>query len=404
MNDPFVGTLTFVRVYSGILPAGSQIRNTAKGKLERVGRMLQMHANERTDIKEARSGDIVALAGLKDTVTGDTLCNVMPSGTSQSANTGVVLERIRFPSPVIKLALEPKTKSDQENMGLALSKLAREDPSLRFNKNEGSGQTTIEGMGELHLDIVVDRMKREYNVECIVGEPQVAYKETITRSALVDYTHKKQSGGAGQFARVKIEFVPLKLSEESGVEGADNVDDIKTLEFVNEIKGGAIPKEYIPAIEKGIESVLQSGVVAGFPVIGVKAILLDGAFHDVDSSSLAFELAAKAATREGLRKALSRLKEPIMKVDVFSPEDYLGDVIGDINSRRGQIITLGDRGNAKTVSATVPLSNMFQYVSTLRSMSKGRASYSMELSAYNFVPPTVEKEVAAKFGGVSTSE
>jgi elongation factor G len=401
MNDPFVGTLTFVRVYSGVLSAGTQLRNTAKGKMERVGRMLQMHANERTDVKEARSCDIVALAGLKDTVTGDTLCNVPTTG---GPNTGIVLERIRFPSPVIKLALEPKTKSDQENMGQALSRLAREDPSLRYNKNEGSGQTTIEGMGELHLDIVVDRLRREYNVECIVGEPQVAYKETITRTALIDYTHKKQSGGAGQFARVKIEFTPLFANEgsDSGTDNGENDDDLKVLEFVNEIKGGAIPKEYIPAVEKGIEAVLHSGVLAGFPVIGVRAVLLDGAFHDVDSSTLAFELAAKAATREGLRKAGSRLKEPIMQVDVSSPEEYLGDVIGDINSRRGQILDLGDRGMSRTVAASVPLSNMFQYVSTLRSMSKGRASYSMELNGYSFVPPNVEKDVITKYGSGAT--
>eukprot|EP01040_Poterioochromonas_malhamensis_P008982 gene8982-9724_t len=383
MNDPFVGTLTFARIYSGVLKSGSSVRNSVKGKSERIGRMLQMHANERTEVKEARAGDIVALVGLKDTITGDTLCDPENS---------VILERMDFPDPVIKIAVEPKTKADQEKMGQALNRLAKEDPSFRYSRDEESGQTTIEGMGELHLEIIVDRMKREFKVECNVGEPQVAYREAITASAMIEYLHKKQSGGAGQFAKVKIEFGPT----EEGSTG--------DFEFVNEIKGGNIPKEYIPAVQKGIESVLGNGVVAGFPVLGVKARLVDGQYHDVDSSSLAFEIAGRAATREGLRKCKSRLKEPIMKVDVLSPEDFVGDVIGDLNSRRGQIVELGDRGNLRTIQAYVPLANMFQYVSTLRSISKGRAQYSMELHTYEFVPAAVEKELSAKFKPNSASD
>ena len=376
MNDPFVGTLTFTRIYSGILKTGTNVRNSVKGKQERVGRMLQMHANERTEVKEARAGDIVAIVGLKDTVTGDTLCE---------ETSPVILERMEFPKPVIKIAVEPKTKADQEKMGLALNRLAKEDPSFRYNRDEETGQTTIEGMGELHLEIIVDRMKREFKVECNVGEPQVAYREAITQPASVEYTHKKQSGGSGQYAKIKLEFAP----NDEGAEG--------DVEFVSEIKGGAVPKEYIPGVQKGIESVLASGIIAGFPVLSIKATLTDGAYHDVDSSVLAFEIAGRAATREGLRKCKSRLKEPIMKVDVQSPEEFLGDVIGDINSRRGQIAELGERGNFRTVSALVPLANMFQYVSTLRSLSKGRAQYSMELHSYDFVPPNVEKELQAKY-------
>lgn len=376
MNDPFVGALTFTRVYSGVLQAGTNVKNSVKGKSERVGRMLQMHANQRTEVKEARAGDIIALVGLKDTTTGDTLCD---------PNSEVILERMEFPKPVIKIAVEPKTKADQEKMGLALNRLAKEDPSFRFNRDEESGQTTIEGMGELHLEIIVDRMKREFKVECNVGEPQVAYREAITQPATVDYTHKKQSGGSGQFAKVKLVFEPL----EEGGEGE--------VEFVSEIKGGAVPKEYIPGVQKGIESVLSAGVLAGFPVLAVKATLVDGAYHDVDSSVLAFEIAGRAATRQGLRQAKSRLKEPIMKVDVISPEEFLGEVIGDLNARRGTISELGERGNMRTVSALVPLANMFQYVSTLRSLSKGRAQYSMELSGYDFVPPNVEKDLISKY-------
>lgn len=383
MNDPFVGTLTFTRIYSGVLKSGTSVRNTVKNKSERVGRMLQMHANERTDVKEARAGDIVALVGLKDTVTGDTLCD---------PDNAVILERMDFPNPVIKIAVEPKTKGDQEKMGLALNRLGKEDPSFRFSRNEETGQTTIEGMGELHLEIIVDRMRREFKVDCNVGEPQVAYREAITQPATVEYVHKKQSGGAGQYAKIKIEFYP----KEDGVEG--------DVEFVSEIKGGVVPKEYIPGVQKGIESVLGNGVIAGFPVLGIKAVLVDGAYHDVDSSVLAFEIAGRAATREGLRKCKSRLKEPIMKVDVLAPDDFVGDVIGDINARRGQISDLGDRGNLRTVSALVPLANMFQYVSTLRSISKGRAQYSMELHGYDFVPPNVEKEIQAKFRPQSVVE
>ena len=383
MNDPFVGQLTFTRIYSGVLTSGSQVKNTVKDKMERVGRMLQMHANERTEVKEARAGDIIAIVGLKDTVTGDTLCD--------PANL-VILERMDFPNPVIKISVEPKTKADQEKMGLALNRLAKEDPSFRFSRDEETGQTTIEGMGELHLEIIVDRMKREFKVECNCGEPQVAYREAITIPATVDYTHKKQSGGSGQYAKVKLEFTPTEDVSEGEVE------------FVSEIKGGAIPKEYIPGVQKGIESVLGAGIIAGFPVLGLKASLVDGGYHDVDSSVLAFEIAGRAATREGLKKCKSRLKEPIMKVDVQSPEEFLGDIIGDINSRRGQVSDLGERGNFRTVSALVPLANMFQYVSTLRSMSKGRAQYSMELHSYDFVPPNVEKELSAKFKPTATDD
>jgi len=375
MNDQFVGSLTFTRIYSGVLQTGSTVSNSVKGKSERIGRMLQMHANERTEVKEARSGDIVAIVGLKDTVTGDTLCD---------PNDPVILERMDFPNPVIKVAVEPKTKADQEKMGLALNRLAKEDPSFRYQRDEESGQTTIEGMGELHLEIIVDRMKREFKVECNVGEPQVAYREAITQMATVEYTHKKQSGGSGQYAKIKVEFEPS-----DGKEG--------DVEFISEIKGGAVPKEYIPGVQKGIESVLGAGIVAGFPVLGIKAKLIDGAYHDVDSSVLAFEIAGRAATREGLKKCKSRLKEPIMKVDVISPDEFVGSVVGDINARRGQITELGERGNMRTVSALVPLGNMFQYVSTLRSLSKGRAQYSMELNCYDFVPTDVEKKLSEKY-------
>merc|ERR1711988_562044 len=379
MNDPFVGSLTFTRIYSGVLEAGSSVRNPVKGKNERIGRMLQMHANERTECKVARAGDIVAIVGLKDTTTGDTLCDPKDA---------VILERMDFPAPVIKVAVEPKTKADQEKMGIALNRLAKEDPSFRYSRDEETGQTTIEGMGELHLEIIVDRMMREFKVDCNSGEPQVAYREAITQPATVEYTHKKQSGGSGQFAKVKLEFAPAE--NEAEIEEGD-------VEFNSEIKGGAIPKEYIPGVQKGIESVLGAGVVAGFPILGVKATLVDGGFHDVDSSILAFEIAGRAACREGLKKCKSRLMEPLMKVDVQCPEEYLGEVIGDLNSRRGQIDELGERGNFRTVSALVPLANMFSYVSTLRSLSKGRAQYSMVLDKYDFVPPNVEKELSAKY-------
>jgi elongation factor G len=378
-SDPFVGTLTFTRVYSGVLTTGTSVYNSVKGKTERIGRMLQMHANERTEIKSAVAGDIVALVGLKDTTTGETLCK---------KENAVILEKMDFPEPVIKVAVEPKTKGDQQKMGEALMRLAAEDPSFRFSRDEETGQTVIEGMGELHLEIIVDRMKREYQVEANVGAPQVSYREAITAIAEIDYVHKKQSGGSGQYARVKIQFQPKEYNSDEG-----SMD----FEFVSDIKGGSIPKEYIPGVQKGIESVLGQGVVAGFPVLGLKATLLDGAYHDVDSSVMAFEIAGRAATREGLRKAKARLMEPLMQVDVTTPEEYMGDILGDINSRRGMVGDLGERGNVKTISAQVPLANMFQYVSTLRSMSKGRANYSMKLANYDFVPPNIEEELKKGF-------
>lgn len=378
-TDPFVGSLTFTRVYSGVMTAGSSVYNSVKGKNERIGRMLQMHANDRTEIKSAVAGDIVALVGLKDTTTGETLCD---------KSNAVILEKMEFPEPVIKVAVEPKTKGDQQKMSEALIRLASEDPSFRFSRDEETGQTVIEGMGELHLEIIVDRMKREFSVECNVGAPQVSYREAITATAEIDYTHKKQSGGSGQYARVKLVFEPKDFSEEEG-----SMD----FEFVSDIKGGSVPKEYIPGVQKGIESVLGSGVVAGFPVLGMKATLIDGAYHDVDSSVMAFEIAGRAATREGLRKAKARLMEPLMQVDISTPEEYMGDILGDINSRRGLVGDLGERGNVKTISAQVPLANMFQYVSTLRSMSKGRANYSMKLANYDFVPPNVEDELKKGF-------
>ena len=385
-NDPFVGTLTFTRIYSGVLEAGTSVYNSVKGKNERIGRMLEMHANDRTEIKSAVAGDIVALVGLKDTTTGETLCD---------KNNAVILEKMDFPEPVIKVAVEPKTKADQQKMSDALIRLAAEDPSFRFSRDEETGQTIIEGMGELHLEIIVDRMMREFNVEANVGAPQVSYREAITAPAEIDYTHKKQSGGSGQYARVKIQFEPKEFSDEEG-----SMD----FEFASDIKGGSVPKEYIPGVVKGIESVLGSGVVAGYPVLGMKATLVDGAYHDVDSSVMAFEIAGRAATREGLRKAKPRLMEPLMQVDVTTPEEYMGDVLGDINSRRGQVGDLGERGNTKTISALVPLANMFQYVSTLRSMSKGRANYSMKLANYDFVPPNIEAELKAGFKAAEEEE
>jgi len=326
MTDPFVGTLTFARIYSGVLASGTNVYNSVKGKNERVGRMLQMNANDRTEIKEARAGDIVALCGLKDTTTGETLC------FKESA---VILEKMEFPEPVIKVAVEPKTKADNQKMGEALVRLAGEDPSFRFSRDDDSGQTIIEGMGELHLEIIVYRMMREFNVECNVGAPQVSYREAITQSAEIDYTHKKQSGGSGQFARIKMIFEPKDTTE------AD-------FEFAENIKGGAVPKEFIPGVQKGIESVLSSGPIAGFPVLGMKATLIDGAYHDVDSSVMAFEIAGRMACREGLRKGGGRLMEPLMQVDVTTPEEYMGDVLGDINARRGLVQDLGERGNVKT--------------------------------------------------------
>merc|ERR1712232_53157 len=385
-NDPFVGSLTFTRVYSGVMEAGTNVYNPVKGKNERIGRMLQMHANDRTEIKSAVAGDIIALVGLKDTTTGETLCD---------KDNAVILEKMDFPEPVIKVAVEPKSKADQQKMSEALIRLAAEDPSFRFSRDEETGQTIIEGMGELHLEIIVDRMKREFNVEANVGAPQVSYREAITATAEVDYTHKKQSGGSGQYARVKLVFEPKEFSDEEGA---------MDFEFASDIKGGNVPKEYIPGVQKGIESVLGQGVVAGFPVVGMKATLTDGAYHDVDSSVMAFEIAGRAAAREGLKKAKARLMEPLMQVDVSTPEEYMGDVLGDINSRRDLVGDLGERGNVKTISAMVPLANMFQYVSTLRSMSKGRANYSMKLGNYDFVPQAVEEELKKGYTQVDDDE
>jgi elongation factor G len=373
MSDPFVGSLTFVRVYSGVLTSGAQILNSVKDNRERIGRMLQMHANHREDIKETRAGDIVALAGLKNTTTGDTLTDPQHP---------VVLERMVFPEPVIEIAVEPRTKGDQEKMGQALARLATEDPSFRVTVDQESGQTVIKGMGELHLEIIVDRMKREFKVDANVGAPQVAYRETITRTAEVDYTHKKQTGGAGQFARIKLRFEALPPG--SG------------LVFENEVVGGVVPKEYIPGVEKGIRAASENGVLAGFPVIDLKVALFDGAYHDVDSSVLAFDIAARAAFKEGVMRAGPKLLEPIMRVEVVTPEDYLGDVIGDLNSRRGQVTGMDTRGNGRVVDAMVPLANMFGYVNTLRSMSQGRAQYTMHFDHYEQVPQAVADEVRAK--------
>ena len=374
MNDPFVGSLTFCRIYSGKVESGMQLLNSVKDKKERVGRMLLMHSNSREDIKEAYAGDIVALAGLKLTTTGDTLCD--PSYP-------VVLERMEFPEPVIEIAVEPKTKGDQEKMGAALARLAQEDPSFRVASDDESGQTIIKGMGELHLDILVDRMKREFKVEANIGAPQVAYRETITKPSDVDYTHKKQSGGAGQFARVKMTISP-------GEPGTGFV-------FENKIVGGAIPKEYIPGVEKGIASVLDNGVLAGFPLLDINVVLHDGAFHDVDSSVMAFEIAGRAAFREAAQSAAPKLLEPIMDVEVVTPEEYMGDVIGDLNSRRGQIAGTESRSNATVIKSKVPLANMFGYVSHLRSMSQGRAQFTMQFDHYEQVPQAVSDQVIAKY-------
>jgi elongation factor G len=373
MNDPFVGSLTFARIYSGVMQSGSAVLNPDKDLRERIGRMLQMHANHREDVKEAYAGDIVALAGLKNTTTGETLCDPQAP---------IVLERMEFPEPVIEIAVEPKTKGDQEKMGLALNRLAQEDPSFRVGSDPESGQTIIRGMGELHLEIIVDRMKREFKVDANVGAPQVAYRETITRMAEVDYTHKKQTGGSGQFARVRIVIEP----QEPG-SGA---------EFVNEVVGGAIPKEYIPGVDKGIKSVQGAGILAGFPVIDYKVRLIDGAYHDVDSSVLAFEIAGRAAFREALQKAGPRLLEPMMRVEAVTPEEFVGDVMGDLNSRRGQITGTEARGNAAVIQAMVPLANMFGYVNVLRSMTQGRAQFSMFFDHYEPVPQHVSDEVLAK--------
>jgi len=374
MDDKFVGTLTFCRIYSGVVKSGQTLLNSIKDRKERVGRMLLMHSNEREDIKEAYAGDIVAIASLKDVTTGETLCDPVHP---------VILERMEFPDPVIEKAIEPKTKADQEKMGMALVKLSREDPSFRVMTDEESGQTIIKGMGELHLDIIIDRMRREFDVEANVGAPQVAYRETITREAEIDYTHKKQTGGSGQFARLKLVVSP-------GEPGSG-------FEFESEIVGGSVPKEYIPGVEKGIASVVSSGVLANFPMLDIKARLVDGAYHDVDSSVMAFEIAARAAFREVARKAAPKLLEPIMKVEVVSPEDYLGNIMGDLNSRRGQVQGQEQRGVAMVVNAQVPLANMFGYVDNLRSMSQGRAQFTMQFDHYAQVPQAIAQDVQEKF-------
>uniref|UniRef100_A0A7S0KKZ2 Elongation factor G, chloroplastic n=1 Tax=Ostreococcus mediterraneus TaxID=1486918 RepID=A0A7S0KKZ2_9CHLO len=373
-TDPFVGSLTFTRVYSGVMSAGSYAFNSVKGKKERIGRLLEMHANEREDIKCARTGDIVAIGGLKDTTTGDTLCD-------QSAP--IILERMEFPDPVIKVAIEPKTKADIEKMSTGLIKLAQEDPSFHFTRDDETNQTIIEGMGELHLEIIVDRLKREFKVEANVGAPQVNYRESISKSASVKYTHKKQSGGSGQYAEVQIRFEPMEPG--SG------------FEFTTDLKGGSVPKEYIPGVASGLEMMMGSGIIAGFPVVDVRCTLFDGAYHDVDSSVMAFELAAKGAFREGISKCAPKLLEPVMQVDVITPEESMGDVIGDLNSRRGAVNELGDKpGGLKTVKAFVPLAEMFNYVSKLRGMTKGRANYSMKLARYEPVPMAIQTALSAK--------
>ena len=374
MTDPFVGSLTFVRVYSGVMETGKTILNSVKGEKQRVGRMLLMHANSREDIKEVRAGEIVAIAGLKNTTTGETLCDV---------NHPVILERMDFPDPVIEVAVEAKTKADQDKLSLALARLADEDPSFRVGTDQESGQTVIKGMGELHLEILVDRMRREFKVDANVGQPQVAYRETITRKADIDYTHKKQSGGAGQFARVKIEIEPLEP-------GAG-------FEFDSHIRGGNVPTEYIPSVKKGFNAARQTGIIAGFPVIDFRANLVDGAYHDVDSSALAFEIAGRAAFREIVGRAKPALLEPMMKVEVVTPDSYLGDVIGDLNSRRGQIEGMEPRSNAQVIRAQVPLATMFGYVNTLRSLTQGRGQFTMEFDHYQKVPTAVSDEVRTKF-------
>jgi elongation factor G len=374
MDDPFVGTITFCRIYSGKIESGTTVLNSTKDKKERVGRMLLMHANNREDIKEAYAGDIVALAGLKDTRTGDTLCDMQKP---------VILEKMEFPDPVIEIAIEPKSKADQEKLGVALQKLAAEDPSFRVSTDQESGQTILKGMGELHLDIKVDILKRTYKVDANIGQPQVAYRERLTKRAEIDYVHKKQTGGSGQFAKIKVVYEP----NEPG----------KGNEFESKIIGGNVPKEYIPGVEKGIASVMGSGVLAGFPVVDLKATLIDGAYHDVDSSVLAFEIAARAATREALQKGGSVLLEPIMKVEVVTPEEYTGSVIGDLNSRRGHIQGQDVRGNANVINAMVPLANMFGYVNQLRSFSQGRAVFTMQFDHYEQVPANEAAKVQAKY-------
>ncbi|MCR9089483.1 MAG: elongation factor G [Rhodobacteraceae bacterium] len=374
MNDPFVGSLTFTRIYSGTMTKGDSLLNSTKGKKERIGRMMMMHSNNREEIDEAFAGDIIALAGLKDTTTGDTLCDPKDP---------VVLETMTFPDPVIEIAVEPKTKADQEKMSQGLARLAAEDPSFRVETDMESGQTIMKGMGELHLDILVDRLKREFKVEANIGAPQVAYRETIGHEAEIDYTHKKQSGGSGQFARIKMVISPTEAGE--------------GYSFESKIVGGNVPKEYIPGVEKGINSVMDSGPLAGFPVIDFKVSLIDGAYHDVDSSVLAFEIAARAAMRDGLKKAGAKLLEPIMKVEVVTPDEYTGNIIGDLTSRRGQVQGQESRGNAIAINAFVPLANMFGYINNLRSMSSGRAQFTMQFDHYDPVPANISEEIQAKY-------
>jgi elongation factor G len=374
MNDPFMGTLTFTRIYSGQVKKGDALLNSTKGRKERIGRMVMMHANKQEEISEAFAGDIMALAGLKETTTGDTLCDPAKP---------VVLETMTFPQPVIEIAVEPKSKADQEKMGIALARLAAEDPSFRVETDIESGQTIMKGMGELHLDILVDRMRREFKVEANIGAPQVAYRETISREAEIDYTHKKQTGGTGQFARIKLIISPTEPGE--------------GYSFESKIVGGAVPKEYIPGVEKGIKSVMDSGPLAGFPVIDFKVSLVDGAFHDVDSSVLAFEIAARAGMREGMKKAGAKLLEPIMKVEVVTPEEYTGGVIGDLTSRRGMVQGQDSRGNANVINAFVPLANMFGYINTLRSMTSGRAVFTMQFDHYDAVPQNISDEIQKKY-------
>ncbi len=374
MNDPFVGTLTFTRIYSGVMNKGDSVLNSTKGRKERIGRMMMMHSNNREEIEEAFAGDIIALAGLKETTTGDTLCDIKEP---------VILETMTFPDPVIEIAVEPKTKGDQEKMSLGLQRLAAEDPSFRVETDIESGQTIMRGMGELHLDILVDRLRREFKVEANIGAPQVAYRETIGHEVEHTYTHKKQSGGSGQFAEVKMIISPTEAGE--------------GYSFESRIVGGSIPKEYIPGVEKGIKSVMDSGPLAGFPVIDFKVALIDGKFHDVDSSVLAFEIAGRMAMREGMRKAGAKMLEPIMKVEVVTPEDYTGGIIGDLTSRRGQVTGQEPRGNAVAIASFVPLANMFGYINTLRSMSSGRAQFSMQFDHYDPVPQNISEEIQAKF-------
>ena len=374
MTDPFVGRLTFFRVYTGIVEKGTYVLNSTKGKKERMGRILQMHANKREEIEAVYCGDIAAVVGLKDTTTGDTLC---------SETNPVILEKMEFPEPVISVAVEPKTKADQEKMGIALAKLAEEDPTFRVKSDEETGQTIISGMGELHLEIIVDRMRREFKVESTVGKPQVAYRETITAGVEQEVKYAKQSGGKGQYGHVKLRIEPL--------EGKD-------FEFVNEITGGAIPREYIPAVEKGCREALENGVVAGYPLVGVKVVLYDGSFHEVDSSEMAFKIAGSMAMKQGAEKCKPVILEPVFKVEVTTPEEYMGDIIGDINSRRGMVGGMTDRNGAKIIDAKVPLSEMFGYATDLRSKSQGRANYSMEFESYVQVPRNIQDEIKAARG------